>query len=310
MEENQLITHKVSPEEFSVIFEETVDRIQRAGDKPYVTVKMQLGLLEQLSQFDFGKFLLTHQGFNGYWTNYMLTHPWNGRKTGKNNQGKIFNELEDFILNNAPGVLATQQRFEIFLKENQKAVHNGVKLACIPSGMMGELLYLDFQNIKDIKLVGIDYDRQALQDAEHLATEKGLLSFLELIQRDAWALNIENEFDLISSNGLNIYEKDDDKVTDLYQQFYKALEPGGKLVTSFLTYPPGFEEACEWDMKVVDENDLMLQRIILVDIINAKFNTYRSTDQTREQLKAAGFEEIDFIYDKARIFPTVVAKKA
>jgi chemotaxis methyl-accepting protein methylase len=38
------------------------------------------------------------------------------------------------------------------------------------------------------------------------------------------------EFDLISSNGLNIYVKDKEQVIALYQKFFDALKPGGTLV--------------------------------------------------------------------------------
>lgn len=305
-----LISHAVNPNDIHDIIQTTSECIIQAGDKPHVTVKRQLELLNELSQFNFGKFLLQNQGINGYWTHYMLTHPWFGRKTKRNDEGEPLSELEMFLLDKAPGMLATQQRFEYFLRENQEKVSDNATLACIPCGMMGELLYLNFHAINTIQLIGIDYDADTLNDAKQLAEKKELSQFTKFIKSNAWDLEYQNKFDLISSNGLNIYESDDDKVTELYQRFHAALKPNGKLVTSFLTFPPPLTEQCEWDMSNINKKDLLLQQIIFIDIIQAKFRNYRSTEQTREQLQTAGFNDIQFIYDKAKMFPTVVAVKS
>lgn len=309
MEQKRLISHVISPETLENTIRKITERIKHQGDKPYGTVMRQLELLAQLNEFDFGRYLLQNQGINGYWTHYMLTHPWFGRKTGKNNRDEPLTEVESFLLNRAPTMLATQQRFEIFLRENQKQVKNNAKLTCIPCGMMGELLYLYYKNVDDIHLIGIDYDSNTLNDAKILAEQQGLSKFIKLIQQDAWNLNFQDDFDLISSNGLNIYEPDDEKVTELYRQFYKALKPDGKLVTSFLTYPPTLTNQCEWNLSKINQNDLLLQKIIFADIIEAKWQCYRSSEQTNAQLKSAGFGNIQLIYDDAKMFPTVVAYK-
>ena len=302
--QEQLISHTISTAAVEEITQKIAARIKQNGDKSYTTVTQQLEFLDQLKQFDFGRFLLQNQGINGYWTHYMLTHPWSSQHTEK-----PLTSLENFILNRLPIMLATQERFEIFLRENQKQVKNAARLACIPCGMMGELLYLDYDNITNIELIGIDYDPDTLKDAKSLAEKQGLIHLTKLMQGNAWHLNLENAFDLITSNGLNIYEPDIAKVTELYRQFYKALKPNGKLVTSFLTYPPILTDKCEWDMSKVNQEDLLLQRIVLVDIIEVKFQSFSSTEQTKQQLESLGYCNIEFIYDKARIFPTVVATK-
>lgn len=307
--QTQLKSHEINPLSLSDTIKKITARIINQGDKPYASVEQQLKILTQLSEFDFGRFLLQNQGINGYWTHYMLTHPWFGRKTGKNNRGEAFTALEDFILNQSPVLLATQGRFEIFLRENQHQVKDQAKLACIPCGMMGELLYLNFNGINQIELIGIDFDSMALQDAQTLATKQHLTQFVSFVQKDAWSLQYNNEFDLISSNGLNIYEPSDEKVTELYAQFFQALKPGGKLVTSFITYPPSLTDQCEWDLSKINPEHLLLQKIIFVDIVEAKFQCFRSSVQTKQQLAGVGFTEIEFIYDKAKIFPTVIATK-
>lgn len=307
---DRLISHSVSSDAIEETIKKVSEKIHKQRDQPGATVAEKLNFLNQLANFDFGRFVLQHQGVNAYWTHYMLTHPWFGKKTGKNNRGESFSWMEDFLLNRAPLLLATQERFEIFLKENQKVVADNAKLACIPSGMMGELLYLNFDNIKQIELIGVDYDPQALIDAKTLAEDQSLSHHISLLQRDAWNLSVENQYDLISSNGLNIYEPDPVKVKELYRQFYLALKPGGKLVTSFLTFPPMLTDHCEWDMSVINMQDLATQKTVFVDIIGVKWQQcYQSSEQAMEQFESLNFKDIKFIYDKAKMFPTVIAYK-
>jgi len=310
MSQGNLLSHEMSQESFDYTVEKVNARIIAQGDKPYISVQQQLDIVKQLSAFDLGRFLLQNQGLNGRWNHYVLSHPFKGRWTRRNNQGKPFTALENYILNSTPVVCATQERHEIFLRENQKMVKEGAKLACIPCGMMGELLYLKIINhVESIKLIGIDLDPHALQDAQQLAQERGLDHFVELHVGDAWNLDAFDEFDLLSCNGLITYEPNEQRVEQLYRLFYKSLKFGGKLVTSFLTTPPGVTEHCEWNMAVLKPYDLLLQKIVMVDIIDARFQCYSSTDLTRKQLLKAGFSDILFFYDRARMFPTVVATK-
>jgi sugar/nucleoside kinase (ribokinase family)/ubiquinone/menaquinone biosynthesis C-methylase UbiE len=294
IEQERLLSHAVSPQKIESL-------VSKLVEKPYASIQRQIELIDELSQFDFGRYLLENQGINGYWTHYMLTHPWFGGKTGKNNRGELLSKMEHFVLEKAPLMLATQQRFQIFLTENQKQVKEHAKLASIPCGMMNELLYLNFEHIKEIQLIGIDYDASIFHDARLLAEQKGLLPFVKLFQQDAWQLHFHDEFDLISSNGLTIYEQDDAKIVELFQQFHRALKPGGKLVTSFLTPPPTLADHCEWNMSAVNMDDLLLQKILFVDIIASKFQCYRSTEQTRNQLTSIGYEQIEFCVGGATI---------
>ena len=294
---SNLKSHELLPKDISQIICEKTAKIILNGDKAHVTVQQQLDILNQLGQFLFGQFLLQHRGVNGYWTHYMLSHA-----QSKNNN-KNLSKLETFILEQAPLVLATQERFGIFLHENQKRVKNNANLACIPSGVLGELLYLDFSNINNIKLNGIDCDESVLHEARALSAKLGLDKFLSLHQTDAWNLSFNNEFDLISSNGLNIYEPDEDMVVALYRQFYVALKSGGTLVTSYIA------PLEEWDMSQINQNDLLLQKIIFVDIIESKWHSRYSNQQIINHLKMAGFKQVECIYGRTKMFPTVIATK-
>lgn len=304
-----LISHQQKTEELPLVVARLTQKIKQQGAQDGFSITEQLDLLQALQSFDFGRFLLQNQGINGFWTHYMLTHPIHGRLTGKNNRGDPFSPLEKFILDDSPLMLATQERFTLFLKENQTMVRSGAKLACIPCGMMGELLYLDFEGTQACQLVGIDYDAATLADAKHLATTKGLSQWLVLKQADAWEITDCDEFDLLSSNGLSIYEPDTARLLQLYQRFYTALKPGGKLVTSFITPPPVATDPGEWDLTRINHEHLRLQKLLFTTLIDSKFRCFRSTRETHDLLSQAGFSNIRFLYDQANLFPTVTAFK-
>ena len=116
-----------------------------------------------------------------------------------------------------------------------------------------------------------------------------------------------NGYDIITSNGLNIYQPNDEKVIDLYKKFYQALKPGGILITSFLTPPPSISTESTW--KNFDLSDALKQKVLFSDIIQVNWQTFRTEAQTRLQLAKAGFKTIEFINDSCSIFPTVTAIK-
>jgi SAM-dependent methyltransferase len=280
------------------------------GDLADATVGEQLDLLDQLIEFPFGRFLLEHRGWNGYWTDFVMEHPERGRENGTAPDGRRLTDLERQLLDTFPTVLATQERSRHFATIIQEHLVDGAVLASIPCGLMRDLLGRNFDGLSDVRLVGIDIDRESLSEARHLAKQYGQSVSATFLQKDAWEIGLHDEFDLIASNGLNIYEPDNGRVTDLYRCFFTALRPGGVLVTSFLTPPPAIDPASEWNMTAIDPKALRLQRLIFVDIVGATFQCYRNSSVTNTQLREAGFWVCDVIWDQARMFPTVVARKA
>lgn len=305
----QNLSHAKRESSLHAVQQKLVDKIHAHGDLTYVSEERQLELLRQLSEFELGRFLIETGGLNGYWTHYVVTHPTVGRVTGLDQNNQPFHDLEAFILNKAPSALATQERFSIFKSQIQARIHEGVSFASVPCGVMGDLLELDYSRITNFALHGIDLDPEAIHHAKRYAEQKGLLSHCQFAEKDAWELQINEQFDLLASSGLAIYETDDERVTDLYNQLCKALKPGGVLVTSFWTPPPAPGFKTEWKLDQVNPQDALLQKILLVDLIDAKWQVYRSEETTINQLKQAGFSEIEIIYDSAHIFPTVIAKK-
>lgn len=178
--------------------------------------------------------------------------------------------------------------------------------ASVPCGLMDDLLSLNYKDLQNIKLVGIDLDDESLKLGAENA-KKHNIAFVDSLKKDAWDMGVNNEYDLLTSNGLNIYEKDDKRVIELYKSFWKALKPGGVLITSFLTPPPALSKESPW--KEVNTQDAVKQKAIFSDIIQTGWQSFRTEVTTKQQLEQAGFRDIEFIYDRQHMFPTVIAKK-
>ena len=209
----------------------------------------------------------------------------------------------------APTVLATRDRFQAFQGILKRDIRPGMKLASIPCGVMADFLTLDESVVGECELTGIDLDEASLQLAEDFARERGKLDQCRFLQADAWDVGIEEEFDIVTSNGLNIYESDDSRVTELYRSFASVLKPGGFLLTSFLTPPPMHEKPCGWNMLRINLPNLLLQKKVFMDTLDASWASYRTKDETRQQLEEAGFAEVKIVPGKTGIFPTVIAGK-
>ncbi|BEV14775.1 methyltransferase domain-containing protein [Herbaspirillum sp. DW155] len=299
-----LISHTPdASDDLGEILQSTRTRLRNAGDLPHGDVGYQIELLEELSRFELGRFLLKNRGLNAYWTHQLVTY------SPESVQHTNMRGLERWTFEKLPAAQATRERYGIFRRHLQALVQHGQVLASIPCGWMGELLLLDYGPNPDISLVGIDLDAQALKGAQALAQQQGLSKHLTLRCEDAWSAGAEAEFDVLTSNGLNIYETDDNRVIMLYRAFFRALKPGGTLVTSFLTPPPTLSTQSPWNMNEIEPQALQLQHLLFVRIIEAKWNAFRTHAQTRAQLEEAGFTDIVFDDDRSRMFPTVIAKK-
>ena len=121
-----------------------------------------LQILAELQTFSLGRHLLLHCSLNGYWTRYCVADQAMNRKTAYRNG---FGQLEDFILNRAPTMQATQERFEIFRQETQARLHDGMTVASIPCGFMDDLLSLDYSRTSNIRRVGLDIDPESIEGA-------------------------------------------------------------------------------------------------------------------------------------------------
>jgi SAM-dependent methyltransferase len=293
----------------SVCIENYKRRILDVGDKEHVTVDEQLQLIDKLGEFPLGEFILQNRGTNGYWTDYMIEHQYRNRFNGTDADGRQLTQLEKIFLDRFPLVIATQQRAVHFSRVIQSHVREDAVIASLPCGLMRDLLALDFSGIKNFKLVGIDIDKMSLNYARQLSEKYQISSHVEFCQSDAWNQPFENYFTLLTSNGLNVYEPDDDRIVALYRQLFKALKPGGILVTSCITPSPDNDPNSEWNLDVMDWDAMLQQKMLYSDILSFNPRGLRSSSTTKMQLSDAGFENFDLVWDSARMFPTIIAEK-
>lgn len=266
--------------------------------------------LELWQQSEFGQWMLCNGGWNGYWTRYAVSYP----VRRANGEPAPANDAERFFLEKAPGIVGTQQRFQHFQDVLGSLVIDGSVAVSVPCGVMDDLLTLP--DLPDTAtLIGLDLDADSLDLAWQTATEAGRQSQVTLGQADAWdlpgAVAIHGEAaafgllagraDVLTSNGLNIYVAQDERVVELYRSFRRALKPGGVLVTSALTPPK------QWSLTGMDPADLKrAQGLLLINGVG--WANYRTVEATRQQLEAAGFDVAEVRPDNYWIYPTFVAR--
>jgi len=295
LESNEkIITHEVKGT-FNL---QSIENRLRKAPNLILSLEKEIEILHQMTEFELGRFLLANGGINGYWTAYWLIH---------GPQKKLENPLEDWLINRSPSFTASQERYKIFQREIQSRLRSNMKLASIPCGLMDSLLGLDYTHLENVELIGVDIDQESLILAKENILKYRPNAKVSFLKKSAWHLDTSDSYDLITSNGLNFYEADDRKVVGLYKSFFKALKPGGILVTSFLTPPPGTAQPSPWIN--FNRDDALMQKAIFVDILQAKWQATRTESLTRQQLEEAGFKNIKFINDKRNIFPTVIAQK-
>lgn len=270
----------------------TISRLKQ-NTKLFLPLNETIDLLNQLVSFELGRFLLHNRGLNGYWTSYIFRN---------NPDPHSLTELEFWLLNKSLYVMA-RDRFYVFQNEIKRRLQSNMILASIPSGLMDDLLFLDYSDYCNIQLVGIDADVESLELARQAANERRFSSEqVALIKKDAWNLEINSEFDLITSNGLNMYESSEKRLIALYQSFYKALKPQGTLVVSFIPPPPE-------NIDFLVSNDFLKERAIFDDILQINYLNFCTEDSMRNQLQSAGFTVERIQYNEVGMAPVVIAKK-
>ena len=98
------ITHQDSSSQESFDLAPYQEKIKTRGDATF-SVDENLKMLEEVSEFELGRFLLKNKGLNGYWTAYIILHALHK---------KDLSPLEEWIIHKAPAVKATRERFHIF----------------------------------------------------------------------------------------------------------------------------------------------------------------------------------------------------
>lgn len=292
-EERSFLTHNYNQQ----LDCETIKERINSSDNLCIDKEEELEMVDELQKFELGQFLLKNKGLNGYWSSYVIHDA---------SQINLDNPLENWIINRAPLIKATQEQHHISQTQINQYMHPNSIIASVPCGTMHELHSLNFDGVYDIKLVGVDLDEESINIAK-ANFKPSRFCTTELYKQDAWNLQDKGRYNVMISNGLNIYEPDDDKVVSLYSQFHDALTSQGVLITSFFTPPPEMSNKSTW--KNYNQEDLLKQKALFSDIIQAKWQVYRTEDETRDHLEKAGFKVVRVIYDSQGMFPTVVAQK-
>ena len=218
-------THSPIYPELAAALETIKRKCRSRGNLSDLTVEEQCSILDDLSTFPLGRHILLTGGANGIWTDYMISPQAYFGKSDLFHQPLSL--IECFLLFHSPVVLAQRELFVFLQKTAQKHIAEGKVFASVPCGMMRDLLTLNFSSVKDIQLVGIDIDPVSITQAKKLASEVKIKN-VSFFERDAWDLGCKSEFDFISSVGLNMYEPNKDKVVELYNQFYLALNSSSR----------------------------------------------------------------------------------
>lgn len=277
--------------------EKVLNIIKRLQEEENLLLPLRetLEFLDQLTEFELGRYLIQNQSFDAYWTAYITLH---AQKLLLNNP------LEKWLIEKCPGIQSNIDRFHVFQSVIQQHLHSDACILSVPCGLMDDLFRLDYSQFKNIKLIGVDLDPRALHGAKINAQKLNFKGELELKQQDAWSLNLNSLCDLVTSNGLCIYEKDDEQVVNLYEKISQYLKPKGTFITSFLTPP---EENGKPLWVNYDEKSLVKQQAVFKDILQAQWQTFRSEDLSVELLERAGFKVKDIIYDPQRMYPVISA---
>lgn len=270
-------------------------------------------LAEEAARTDFGRFLLCARGLNWRTTDLLFDPAYHAALRQQEREGTLglFDKLAFFAF---PLCLATRERFHIFQQQTQPLLARGALLGSLPCGRMRDLLTLDYASAagRDVSLVGLDKDPDALQGAAALAGE--LRGQRPLPERIAFRLadglrpgltepGIREEFDLLTSNGLTIYLSDE-QCAAFYRSVHAALKPGGVFITSHILPP----EEYRWGQINLDH--WRLQAAILAVVIGALWEPLvKPREQVLGQLDAAGFRDLQVIPDSQGIFPTFVGRK-
>ncbi|MBB5106814.1 methyltransferase domain-containing protein [Streptomyces spectabilis] len=265
----------------------------------------ELALLAELQEFEFGRFLLHNEGLNGYWTSYVFQYE-PGDPTA--------NDLERWLLTKSlmPGI---RERFHRFKAHIAPHVTDGAVLASVPCGLMDDLLQQDYTAVapgSGLRLIGADIDAESVESARARAAARGLADVCEFHVRDAWQLGLDGEVDLLTSNGLNMYEPDRARLVELYRNFARALRVGGRLLVSFIPAPPAPPWAeggrsGDWDRYGIHADDLRQDLAIFGDILQAKYLNFTSEQEIREQLAEAGLTVTGISYSDTGVLPVATA---
>ena len=293
-----VLTHETTDLKLDSVVEDAKKRILEVGDKNGFFVEKRLTLLKELTEFKFGRYLLINRGLTGYYTRYINLYP------KRKHEYNITHPLEEFILN-SPGIVASQQRFDICQKLLKEHITDGMTVCSLPCGLMDDLLTLNLPNTTNVNFVGIDIDKESTNSAADDAKKLNLEKICTFYTMDAWEMKFKKEFDIVTSNMLVQYVNEDEKIKEFYKLIYESLKNNGILIISCLLPM----SVVDWRKTKYKNEDVIKISAIFYDICQVKWSNFIMTETMIQQLKNVGFSSFEIHYDEIKRFPTILAKK-
>jgi 2-polyprenyl-3-methyl-5-hydroxy-6-metoxy-1,4-benzoquinol methylase len=251
------------------------------GDTSIGRVDEKLDVLKQLSEFEYGRFLLCNRGSNGRWAHYW-TYEFRNRPQSS------FHPFEYKYLTSYRSK-GLRERLDITWSVIQPELRDNMILASAPCGTMAELLGLDYSGVKNFKIVGIDLDSNSAEHSRAFARQRGLIDHTTYIQSDLWKIDDVEKFDFIVCLGFSPYVKDSEKLLEIYKIFRRALKKGGKLITesriSDYETMPG--------RTPVTAEDVRFETLVFVEVLQGKFSRCCSSGEFLNRLRDAGFSKVE-----------------
>lgn len=301
MIKTQLQTHSLDSVKIEKRLIEIRDRLINAGDTEIGPLSEKLSYLQELSEFEYGRFLILNGGLNGRWSHYAFYE---------------YPRLEDRSKIHPLELKLLDSQFMQSNQERTRLVHtvllpelfDGISILSVPCGVMSDLICLDYSKIKNFKVLGIDLDEESLTLARAFAEKHKIQNNIRFEKQDAWNLKLENEFDVIVSIGLNMYSPNLEIAMSLYRTLYSKLKMGGKLIISFLTPDISFAES-ERDATLVLPDEIHRQALA-TELYQVKYQQHTCTsNQIVKYLVESGFTSVSCHYSKFRAFNIALATK-
>ena len=186
--------------------------------------------------------------------------------------------------------LLYREHLEISKREVLQISKPNSTLAFFPTGIMYNLLRLEESvlSVHEISLIGLDFDEGSFLATKCIPESSQYANNIHFVSADAWHLEaFENQFDVLTSYGLNLYVSEESKLIDLYKEFFKVIKPGGILIIRFLS------DVIRHRSEFRDhEKSYTLSKVI----VDATYRNFGGEASMRYQLEQAGFEVAKVLY--------------
>jgi hypothetical protein len=282
--ETRLVTHKARKIDMHLYKERLISHPEYDECMMFV---------EELEDCSIGRYLLSTQGFNGYWFDYLC-------QPVPKIQRPIA-DIEKFIVQEAPLSLAFKESRSILQKIVSQNIQDYIRMASLPCGLMTTFFELDFSHVSHFSLLGLDLDCEAINISIEVAKKRNLLNHVQYIHGDVFDFLNKDDFHLIIGFCMEFYITSRDYISNYFQVVHNALKKNGAFVGAF------FSDSSYWNIK---DEDLLAKQVMIFDtILSLPFGMRFTLDDMAEILEKIGFYNIQFVFDEQKMVPVVFCQK-